>query len=226
MPWLGEPLSAITHLAGAVFFLSISKRLIRRGRGNRGRVVSLSIFAFACVFQLVMSGFSHQLVPGSAAARVLLRLDHAAIFFLIAATFTPMHVILFRGVQRWAPLAFVWVAAVFGIVLKSVFFAHVPMWLGVTLYLSLGWFGLVTGIMICRRYHFRFMSPLLYGGLSYSLGVVLEVVSAGKGIQLIPGVFGGHEVFHLAVLIGMGLHWRFISGFADGKVILSDTDHL
>ncbi len=219
LPGLGEPWSAITHLGAAVLFLVISVRLIRRGSGSAIRVVALCLFAFACVFQLAMSGVCHQLVPGSIANQVLLRLDHAAIFFLIAATFTPIHAILFRGAQRWIPLAFMWAAAITGIVLKSIFFAQTPMWLGATMYLGLGWVGIISGVMIWRRYHFRFMAPLLYGGIAYSLGVVFEAVTASMDVfQLIPGVLGGHEVFHLAVLIGMALHWRFIYGFADGRV--------
>lgn len=94
---IGEPLSAATHLIGAGVVLLLTTRLIRRGAGNSGRTASLAIFAFACLFQLLASGVCHLLMPGTPAHQVLLRIDHAAIFFLIAATITPIHAILFRG---------------------------------------------------------------------------------------------------------------------------------
>jgi len=215
VPGLGEPLSAVSHLLAALVFLALSPRLIKRGRGDPLRVLALSIFAFACVFQLLVSGIYHQLAPGSEANLLLLRIDHAAIFFLIAATFTPVHIILFKGFQRWGYLAFIWTAAITGIVLKSMFFAQTPMWLGLTLYLGLGWTGLISGAFLWRRYGYRFMAPLFYGGIAYSLGVVFEVVTAAmSGFQPIPGIVGGHEVFHFAVLLGMAIHWRFIGSFA------------
>ena len=215
VPGLGEPLSAVSHLAAALVFLALSPRLVRRGRGNSLHVWALSIFAFGCVFQLAMSGIYHQLVPGSKANQILLRLDHAAIFFLIAATFTPVHVFLFSGFKRWGFLAFIWLAAIAGIVIKTLFFAQTPKWLGVSMYLALGWTGLISGASIWRRYGYRFMAPLFYGGIAYSLGVVFEVATAAMGgYQPIPRIAGGHEVFHFAVLLGMAIHWRFIASIA------------
>ncbi len=212
---IGEPLSAATHLIGAGVFLILSRSLVRTGSGSVYRTAALAIFAFACVFQLVMSGVCHILPPGSGGNLVLLRIDHAAIFFLIAATFTPIHVILFRGPWRWGMLAFVWTVAVCGIVLKTVFASVTPTWLSATFYLGFGWIAIISGVLLWRRFGFRFMAPLLYGGVAYSMGVVAEVLMAVSGtIQLIPGVFGGHEVFHLFVLLGMALHWGFIRRFA------------
>jgi channel protein (hemolysin III family) len=218
VPGLGEPLSAVSHLAAALVFLALSPRLIRRGRGNSLHVLALSIFAFACVFQLAMSGVYHQLVPGSKANQILLRLDHAAIFFLIAATFTPVHIILFNGFQRWGFLAFIWTAAIAGIVLKALLFAQTPMWVGLTMYLGLGWTGLISGAFIWKRFGYRFMAPLFYGGIAYSAGVVFEAATAAMGgYQLIPGIAGGHEVFHFAVLLGMAIHWKFIGNIASQR---------
>ncbi len=89
-----------------------------------------------------------------------------------------MHIILFKGFQRWGFLVFIWSAAITGIVLKTLFFAQTPMWLGLSLYLGLGWTGLISGAFLWKRYGYRFMAPLFYGGIAYSLGVVFEVVTA------------------------------------------------
>ncbi len=216
---IGEPLSAATHLVGAAVFLARSRPLVRMGAGSPSRTAALAFFAFACVFQLLASGGCHLLTPDSTAARVLLHIDHAAIFLLIAATFTPVHAILFKGPWRWGMLAFIWTAAVCGIVLKTVFAEITPTWLSATFYLAFGWVALVSGILLWRRHDYRFMSLLLYGGLAYTLGVAIELVLAVNGnFQPIPGFLGGHELFHLAVLTGMGLHWAFIRRFAAGNL--------
>jgi len=219
MAGIGEPLSAATHLIGAGVFLFLSPRLVRMGAGNASRTAALGFFAFASVFQLLASGICHLLTPGTPAALVLLRIDHAAIFLLIAATFTPVHAILFRGPWRWGMLAFIWTAAIAGIVLKTVFAAITPTWLSAAFYLGLGWVALVSGILLWRRHDYRFMALLLYGGLAYTLGVVIEAIMAANGnIQPIPGFLGGHEIFHVAVLAGIGLHWAFIRRFAAGNL--------
>jgi len=216
---IGEPLSAATHLLGGAVVLLLCRRLIRMGAGSASRTGSLAIFAFACVFQLFASGICHLLTPGTPAQLVLLHIDHAAIFILIAATFTPVHAILFRGPWRWGMLAFIWTVAISGIVLKTVFASIMPIWLSASLYLAFGWVALISGVLLWYRHGFRFMALVLYGGLAYTFGVLLEAaMAAGGTIQLIPGFLGGHELFHLAVLLGMGMHWIFIRSFAAGNL--------
>src|SRR5687767_13132626 len=99
IPGFGDPVSSLTHLAAAVVFAILSGFLVARGRGDAGRAASLAVFAFSCVLLLSMSGVYHLLTPDTAARAVLMRLDHAAIFVLIAGSFTPIHVILLRN--RW-----------------------------------------------------------------------------------------------------------------------------
>lgn len=216
---IGEPLSAATHLVGAGVVLFFSSRLIRMGAGNARRSIALAIFAFACFFQLVASGICHILMPGTTAHLILLRIDHAAIFFLIAATITPIQAILFRGPWRWGMLAFMWVAAISGIVLKTVFASEVPTWLSASLYLTFGWIAMISVFRLWYRHGYRFVALIIYGGFAYTFGVLVEAAMAMNGnIQLIPGYLGGHEIFHLAVLLGITLHWIFIRRIATGSL--------
>jgi channel protein (hemolysin III family) len=174
--------------------------------------MALGVFAFSCIFLFTMSGVYHLLGQGDRRA-VLQRLDHAAIFVLIAGTFTPAHSILFRGVGRWVPLLLIWSAAATGITLKTIFFTDVPEWLGLTLYLTLGWLGAASGVAIWLRHGTQFLGPLTWGAIAYTAGGALEFF---RWPVLIPGVVGPHELFHLAVLVGAGLHWRFTWLFANG----------
>ncbi|MAT71461.1 MAG: DNA-binding protein [Planctomycetaceae bacterium] len=213
IPGFAEPFSSLSHLLGAGLFLVLAPFLFRRGLGCNLRTTGLVVFAFGTVFLLSMSGTYHLLEDGGTARRVLRMLDHAAIFVLIACSFTPIHIILFRGWGRWGVLALVWGFAVTAITLKMVFFDEMPQAVGLSLYLGMGWIGAGSGIALMRRYGFRFAEPILWGGVAYSVGALME---AFKWPTLIPGVIGPHEVFHIAVLIGLAFHWSFVFAVADG----------
>jgi len=214
IPGFTDPVSALTHLLGAVVFLVMGVRLINRGHRNRAvtgvaggwHTTSLAVFAFSCVFLLTMSGVFH-LLPRGPGRDVLQRLDHAAIFVLIAGTFTPIHAILFRGWLRWGVLAFVWAAAITGVVLKSIYFEGFPYWLGAVLYLGLGWVGGVTMIASWKLHGFRFGRRMVLAGLAYTAGAIIDVAAWPT---LWPGVVGPHELFHLFVLLGVWFFFSFV----------------
>lgn len=214
IPGCFEPFSSLTHLMGAGVFAVLGVVLVRRGRGSVARQCSLGIFVFTCVFLLSMSGVFHSLEPG-AARKVLQRLDHAGIFALIAGSFTPLHWMLFRGWGRWGVLVLMWTLAATGIIFKTIFFDSFPESLGLGLYLGMGWMGLGSGIALYRRYGFGLVRPLLWSGLSYSAGAVLEFL---RWPVLAAGVVAAHELFHLAVLAGIGLHFRFLFGVLERVV--------
>jgi channel protein (hemolysin III family) len=213
LPGFHDPFSAISHLLGAVVFLVLGLRLMYRGRGDRARLIYLGVYAFANVFLFAMSGVYHQMDSAGVARQVMARLDHGAIFVLIAGTFTPAHGILFRGWLRWGPLFFMWAAAITAITLKTIFFQDLPEWFGLSLYLVLGWVGVFSGTLIARRHGFRFVQPLLWGGIAYSIGATFDYL---RWFTVIPGVLHFHEIFHLLVLLGAYLHWCFVWQFAAG----------
>jgi channel protein (hemolysin III family) len=211
---LSDPVSSVTHLAGALVFAAQAGALLRRGRGSRARLVSLSVFASACVLLLGLSGAYHLLPLGTGEKALLKQLDHAAIFVLIAASFTPVHTILFRGAWRWGMLAGIWSAAGAGLLVKAVYFDVMPEWVGLTMYLGLGWLGVISAAALARRYGWRFIQPVLWGALAYTAGALAEFL---RSPTLVPGIIGPHEILHLAVLAGIACHWAFILGIAAGE---------
>jgi channel protein (hemolysin III family) len=215
IPGFADPFSSLSHLLGALVFLGLGFLLIRRGRGNPARVASLIIFIVGSVLLLSVSGFYHMLDPNGKPRHVMRALDHAAIFVLIASSFTPPHVILFRGIGRWGVLLLVWSFAAVAVTVRAVFFDGIPQPVLLGLYLGMGWIGLIGGIALWLRLGYRFVAPLLWGGIAYSIGALLEFA---RWPTIIPGVVQPHEVFHLAVLIGLALHWSFIYGMADGRL--------
>ncbi len=134
-----------------------------------------------------------------------------------------MHAILFKGFNRWAPLLLAWSVAATGITLRSVFPESLPRGTGTAIFLLLGWGGLISCILLWKRYGFSFVKPLLWGGLAYTLGAIALLLNWPI---LIPGVVGAHELWHLAVLVGLSLHWEFVFQFAGGPPeVKSDTHH-
>jgi channel protein (hemolysin III family) len=207
IPGFSDPFSSLSHLLGAFAFLIYGIRLIYLARFRRAWAVAVSVFVFSGVFLLSMSGVFH-LVEHQGLSRVVLqRLDHAGIFALIAGTFTPIHVILFTGVWRWGFLLVIWGLAIAGITLKSIYFNELAEWIGLVAYLGLGWMGILSAYMTHRLHGFSVVKPLLYGALAYTAGATIEFL---RMPVLITGVIGAHELFHIAVLAGLGWHWQFV----------------
>ena len=159
------------------------------------------------VFALSLSGIMHFVDRDSLARGVLIRLDHAAIFFLIAATYTPVHIIQFKGWMRWGVLAVIWTAATAGMILKLAFIEAVPEWLSLTFYLALGWAGLFTAFALHRVVGFKPLIPIVLGALAYSAGALIDVSAMPDPV---PGLIRPHEVFHVFVLAGVAAHWVYI----------------
>jgi channel protein (hemolysin III family) len=207
IPGFSEPVNSISHLlaAGAAFVGAFW--LCRRGWGNRVRIFSLLIYSFSLVFLFSMSGVYHLLDPANTPHQVFQRLDHAAIWTLIAGTFTPVHMILFRGTWRWGVLILVWTIAITGLVLEVVFFDDVPAWLSLCFFLGLGWLGVLTSWHFRRTFGHASIRYMWLGGVCYSIGGLLDFL---QWPNLMDGVLGGHEVFHFFVIAGAFYHWLFV----------------
>lgn len=216
-PYLGfhEPFSSWSHLLAAVVAMIGSFYLVKKGRGNGARMASLIIFSISVIFLYSMSGVYHLLSRDGMAREVLQRLDHAGIWVLIAGTFTPIHVILFRGAWRWVILLLVWVIAITGLVLEVVFFADFPELLTLSLFLGLGWVGALSGYKFKTSFHGASLKFLALGGVSYSVGAVADFL---RMPVLWPQVIGAHEIFHVFVILGTLCHWLFIYQWADHPV--------
>jgi len=216
IPGFSEPVSAMTHLLGSVVFAVVGFFLVRKGRhaevpGWNWRMTGLVVFAFAAVAQLGISGAYHILQPGLAPRLMMQQIDRTAIFILIAATFVPVHAILFIGWRRWLILLILFSLAAIGVTLSLLFFSELPEILTLTFYFAMGWVGAYSGYALYHRYGWTFIRHLVWGGVAYTLGGIVEYL---RHPVLIEGVVGPHELFHLAVLAGLGFHFRFIFSIA------------
>jgi channel protein (hemolysin III family) len=216
IPGFSDPVSSLTHLLAAFAALFGAGFLLAKGRGNGPRVFSLMVFSFTLVFLFSMSGVFHLLDRGSQGRDVLQRLDHAGIWLLIAGTFTPMQVILFRGFWRWSILILVWTLAITALVLEVIFFHSFPEALLLSMFLGLGWLGAISGYVFRRSFGDPSIKYLAAGGMFYSIGAVFDFL---HWPVLIDGVFGPHEVFHIFVILGALSHWIFIYRWSHHPVV-------
>jgi channel protein (hemolysin III family) len=208
-----DPFSAYSHLIGFVAFAILTVPLVKRARANRAHPFGTAVFAASTLVLLGASTLFHTLPHNTPAGDIARRLDHAAIFVLIAGTFVPIHLLLFRGILRWGILVVIWVCAGVGIALKLVYFDSIPGWLHVMAYVGMGWLGAIGGAFAVHRRGVRFMAPIGVAAVAYTGGAMLELA----GWPVIGAGLGPHEVFHVGVLVGLGAFWVFIWRLAGGN---------
>ena len=215
LPGFNQPMSSMSHLIGALVYLVLSFFLLRRAWRRRAVFWNALLFAFAAVVLLSLSGVYHMFSPDGKPGRVMIRLDVAAIFFLIAATFTPIHGLLFTGWKRWGILIPLWVIAITGITLRTIFFDSIHLVVGTGIFLLMGWIGGWSSWLLWKKYGWTVVSPVLWGGIMYTIGAVGDAIAWPT---IIPKVWGSHETFHFFVLAGLGFHWNLVSMIVEDRI--------
>ncbi|MDB2685984.1 hemolysin III family protein [Mariniblastus sp.] len=208
-------MSSISHLVGLVIYAGLAVFMLGSAWGSRKRFWLSSVFCFTAVLMLTMSFVFHMFAVGNTTRAVMLRLDVAAIFLLIAGTFTPIHGILFTGWKRNAILGVLWSIAVIGITVRTIFFDSIPDIVGIGIFLVMGWIGALSAWLLFKDYGWAIAKPVVSGGVLYSIGAVINAL---RWPTIIPMVWGPHETFHLFVLAGLGVHWSLIAKLANGSV--------
>lgn len=202
---LREPVNSVTHLAGAVVALMATVILLFVARGSALTYFALTVFGLSSVLLFTASTLLHAVRTGPVATSWLRRFDHAAIFVLIAGTYTPVLLIALRPAApalAWWLFAVVWLVALAGVVFK-VYWITAPRWLSTGLYLAMGWLVVLAIVPIARALGLGGMLWLGVGGLFYTVGAVIY---GAKRPDPWPKVFGYHEIWHLFVLAAWAAH--------------------
>ena len=209
-----DPMSSLSHLVGCVIFFVLAIFLLRSAWHSRPKFLFCFQFAIATLFMLSMSFVYHMMALGGVARDVMLRLDVASIFVLIASTFTVIHGLLFEGRQRRLIPLFLWLIVIVGVTLRSIFFHSIPSIVGDGIFLLMGWLGAASSWMLWKKFGFKGIKLVFLGGVYYTIGALMNAFDLPV---VIPMVWGPHESFHLLVLAGLGAHWAFVMGVADGS---------
>jgi hemolysin III len=203
---LREPFSSWSHCVGLVLALPGTILLLRRGAGDRGKRLTLLVYGLSLAFCYFASTLYHGVRLPAARIVAFARLDGVGIFALIAGSYTPLAWCLMQGQWRRWTLAVVWTVAATATILIAAGRHFSPV-LSTCVYLGMGWGVVVCYSEIARVVSHRALVPVVVGGLSYSVGAVLNLL---HWPVLWPGTFGSHELFHLFVLAGSLAHYRFI----------------
>lgn len=159
-------------------------------------VTACAVFGAALVLLYTISTLHHA-IPEPIAPRVLSQLDHVAIYLLIAGTYTPFALIALGGTRGWWLFGTIWALAVFGSALQfsSLRDRHR---LKITLYLVMGWLGMVAFVPLAARLYPGGTALLLAGGVAYTLGVPFHLSTRLRY---------HNALWHAFVLAGSALHF-------------------
>lgn len=199
-------LRGVSHLIAALVapFALVALLLIA---GSPRGYVGGAIFGAALILLFGTSAAYH-LLPWPSAKALLKRADHAMIFLFIAATYTPFCLMVLGDGWGIPLLVAVWAAAVLGMVVK-IGWPETPRWLGVGLYLGVGWLAVVAAWPLAQRAP-ELLLGLVSAGLLFSAG---SVVYAVRRPDPFPCIFGYHEIFHLLVIAGVAINYGMIAGY-------------
>jgi hemolysin III len=139
--------------------------------------------------------------PHTSGKSALQLLDHSAIFWLIAGTYTPFALGPLRGVWGWTMLAIIWALAAFGVFLKLTRGATRHRKFALALYLGMGWLALIFIRPFAVAVPHSALLWLLAGGIAYTTGVLFFV---NERLRY------AHFVWHLFVLTGTGCHFAAV----------------
>ncbi len=204
-----EPFNALSHFLGVVLAIPGLAALIIQADGDPRRVAAFTVYGGSLILLYSASALFHGLKVSPQWEDRLRRFDHAAIFVLIAGSYTPVCLITLQGAWGWTIFAVVWTIAVAGICLK-VFFDHLPAWASAAIYLAMGWFAAVASLPVLDSFPPGGLWWLVGGGLVYTAGAVIYALERPDPY---PEVFGHHEIFHIFVLGGSVAHFVFMSGY-------------
>jgi hemolysin III len=171
--------------------------------------VAVAVYGTGLVALFAASALYHRW-PGPARFKPMLkRLDHSMIFVFIAASYTPISLIVLHGVLAWVILTLAWTGAGAGVAL-SLGWIDTPRRLTAGSYLALGWIAVIATPQLIARLQ---LTPLLLvtgGGLLYSLGALVYMLQRPNPW---PRTFGFHEIFHALVILAATAYYVALVGW-------------
>lgn len=200
----GERFNSITHLIGTALAISGSAVLITRAAldGDPWKIVSFSIFGTMLVVLYAVSTLYHS-ISSTRAKAVLRRLDHSAIYLLIAGTYTPFTLVTLRGTLGWTLFGAIWAMALYGIVRAWRYRGEGDP--SVWPYLVMGWLGVSAAVPLISELGTHGIAWLAAGGALYTAGIIFFLNDTRWR--------HAHGIWHLFVLGGSTAHFVTVLRF-------------
>ncbi|MBZ0280662.1 MAG: hemolysin III family protein [Anaerolineae bacterium] len=197
-----EPVNGFTHLAGAFLAAVGLVLLVGLTRSDAARMISVVIYGISMIVLYSASAVYHLANGSEHMILWLRRIDHAAIYILIAGTYTPFCYNVLDGHFRWLMLGLVWGLAIVGVLYKLLFLNDGG-YLSLIFYVAMGWVGIIALPEALRLLPPSVIVLILSGGALYMIGAVIFGIEKPN----LHPYFGHHEIWHLLVLGGSAFHF-------------------
>ena len=199
--YYGERFNGYSHLAGTLLAAAGAAALVTTAAASGGaaRIASVSVYGAALVLLYLVSTIYHSL--RGRAKDVFRKLDHAAIYLMIAGSYTPFTLVTLGGAWGWALFGIIWGLAAVGIV-QELWIARGPRVLSLAIYVLMGWLAVVALVPLFRALSWSGMSWLVGGGILYTVGIVFYAYD--------ERFRHWHGIWHLFVMAGSAAHFTAV----------------
>ncbi len=201
-----ERFSSYSHLLGALISVAGTIFLCACAATRGMSPTTVLIYGLSLVFLFSASSVYHARKTEENGTSVYRKLDHFAIFILIAGTYTPMCVFYLNGGWRMGIILAQW-SLVFAGMFITFFYINAPRALTTAIYLVMGWLALLPLRQLWGAMTSHTLFLLFGGGAAYTIGAIIYAL---KKPNPLPGKFGFHEIFHVFILVGAGMHYAMI----------------
>jgi hemolysin III len=201
-------LRGVVHAWAFWFALAATAGLVAFAPHPRARLAALVYGAGLCAL-FAASATYHRWRFDARWKPLLRRIDHSAIYVFIAASYTPVALLVLHGPLATGVLVGVWTAAIAGVVL-SVAWVDAPRALATVCYVAIGWTALAAVPQLVERLGAGVVSLFAAGGLLYSAGATIYAL---RRPDPWPRTFGFHELFHVLVVAAALVHFVAIAGW-------------
>lgn len=194
-----EIANASSHAIGALLSVSAMTMMIMSSLEplNGWKLASSIVYGLSLVVLFTTSTLYHSFQP-EPVKKVFQTLDHCAIYFLIAGTYTPFTLVSLDGTWGWVLFGIIWGLALFGVIFKTKYQLRFPK-VSLITYILMGWVIVIAAPEMLEKVAPGALWLLLAGGLSYTLGTIFY--AADKRIPF------NHAIWHLFVLGGAVCHF-------------------
>ncbi|MFW6282212.1 MAG: PAQR family membrane homeostasis protein TrhA, partial [bacterium] len=187
----------ILAVIGTIYLVYIADNLILR--------IITMIYGLSNTILFLASSLYHANKEHDKEISIWRKLDHIAIFIMIAGTYTPISFIYLSGNWKWSIIITQWLLVLGGLFFKF-FYLKAPRYLSTIIYLLMGWIGILAITEFIKSMSDTALFFLLAGGISYTIGAVFYIIKKPK----ININFGFHEIFHLFILLGALFHYLLV----------------
>jgi hemolysin III len=190
--------SFFAAIGGAAALISLAASTV-----SAKAALATSVYGLTVLGLFGVSALYHRRVWSPKAYKWMKRADHSMIFLFIAGTYTPFALLAMSQRTGYLVLAVVWGGAIGGVALKMLW-PHAPRWLGVPIYIALGWVAVFVFPELAAHAGIAAVVLLGVGGLFYTVGAVFY---ASRWPNHWPKTFGYHEFFHACTVLAAASHY-------------------